>query len=85
MKSKSKLISLYFPSQGNNACTIRALDKELRYITFNEALTCVKSPDLHPKLKSQYVELIIGQSAQYSQWMGGKACFIHHTSFSVSQ
>ncbi len=47
--------------KGNNAYTINALNKELEYITFEEALICVQDEELNPKLRSEYVQLIIGQ------------------------
>ena len=48
--------------QGNNAQAITALDRgDLDYITFQKALQCAKDKDLHPCLRSKYVELIKGQ------------------------
>ena len=45
--------------QGNNEECIRALDKG-GYVTFEQALWCVRCPQLHPFLASKYVELIKG-------------------------
>ena len=46
--------------QGNNEECISALDKE-GYVTFEQALWCVRCPQLHPSLASKYVELIKGE------------------------
>ena len=54
--------------QGNNAHTIDALDKDgLAYVTFEEALICASDEDLHPNLRSMYVELITGRSTQVAR------------------
>ena len=46
--------------QGNNEECIKALDEE-GYVTFEQALWCVRCPQLHPSLASKYVELIKGE------------------------
>ena len=47
--------------QGNNERCIEALDRDqLRYVTFEQALWCVRCPQLHPSVASKYVELIKG-------------------------
>ena len=48
-------------TQGNNPLTIDALDKQLRYVTFEEAILCASDEALHPLLRSRYVQLMIGQ------------------------
>jgi len=49
--------------QGNNTRAIAALEgEELGYMTFEKALQCAKDKDLDPSLRSNFVELIKGQS-----------------------
>lgn len=51
----------YVLQQGNNERCIKALDKDgLRYVTFEQALWCVRCPDLQPCVASKFVDLIKG-------------------------
>ena len=47
--------------QGNNQRAIAALDcGDGGYMTFPKALRCAKDYDLHPSLRSMYVQVING-------------------------
>ncbi len=48
--------------QGNNKTSINSLSFPINkdgFVSFKEAIICVKNPDLSPKLRSRYVELIL--------------------------
>ena len=43
---------------GNTESQKRIVDEE-KYITFSEALVCLKDPDVHPKLQSYYLDFVM--------------------------
>jgi inositol 1,4,5-triphosphate receptor type 1 len=45
-------------AKGNNEEAIKSITEELKFITFEEALEGANDPDLHPSIRSKYVELI---------------------------
>ena len=43
---------------GNTEAQRRIVDEE-KYITFSEALVCLKDPNVHPKLQSYYLDFVL--------------------------
>ena len=56
-------------TQGRNTNTIQALDKEFEYITFEQAIQCASNEELHPTIRSRYVELMISEYSHTTQFM----------------
>ena len=69
------------PPQGNNERCIKALiERDPYYVSFEQALWCVRCPELNPSIASKYVELIKGKLVG----VAGGGAPSHHTSSPAS-
>ena len=50
-----------------NSCICLSAQQEMKFITFEEALVGANDPELHPSIRSKYVELVRGQSHHAEQ------------------
>ncbi len=49
-----------------NFTAINIITEELEYVSFEQALICINDPELHPLLRSVYLDFVISAFVDYN-------------------